>query len=200
MANPLNWRIHPRAQGDALEGVLDDVGWVDTIKVNRRTGFVVDGHLRVTRALERGQKSVPVAYLDLSEEEEAEVLATIDPIGAMAAADTQKQAELLEGIHSEQEAVQELIDQMAMEAERAVLHDASPNEGRAMGDSHVIIRAALYAPQIAVFEQAIKATGETNRGRAIIAICEDYLERNGYREATGLLDAAREGIAATQSA
>ena len=28
LANPANWRIHPKAQQDALAGALDQVGWV----------------------------------------------------------------------------------------------------------------------------------------------------------------------------
>ena len=86
-ANPRNWRTHPHGQEQALEGVLREVGWVDTVLVNQRTGFVVDGHLRVAHAISKGEKSVPVTYVDLSEAEEALVLATLDPLSAMAATD-----------------------------------------------------------------------------------------------------------------
>ena len=85
LANPANWRIHPNQQ-DALAGALDAVGWVQQVLVNRRTGFVVDGHARVALAISRGEPSVPVLYVDLSPDEEALVLATLDPIGAMATA------------------------------------------------------------------------------------------------------------------
>ena len=44
LANPRNWRIHPQNQQEALEGVLEEVGWIDDIIVNQQTGFVVDGH------------------------------------------------------------------------------------------------------------------------------------------------------------
>ena len=54
LANPANWRIHPKAQQDALSGALDAVGWVQQVLVNRRSGFVVDGHARVALALSRG--------------------------------------------------------------------------------------------------------------------------------------------------
>lgn len=95
MANPRNWRIHPKAQQEALAGVLDRVGWVGGVLVNRRTGFLVDGHLRVELALSRGEASVPVSYVDLTEEEEAYVLASHDPIGSMAATDSAKLEELM---------------------------------------------------------------------------------------------------------
>lgn len=90
LANPKNWRIHPKGQQDALTGALNDLGWLDEVKVNQRTGFVVDGHLRVALAISRGEPSVPVMYLDLSEAEEAEALAQAYPLareGAQAAAE-----------------------------------------------------------------------------------------------------------------
>ncbi len=95
LANPGNWRLHPRNQQNALAGALDTVGWVQQVMVNRRTGFVVDGHARVALAISRNEPSVPVLYVDLSPEEEALVLATLDPIGAMATADEAKLNELL---------------------------------------------------------------------------------------------------------
>lgn len=93
LANPYNWRIHPKAQQDALASVLDTVGWVQRIIVNARTGHVVDGHLRASLAISRGEQ-VPVAFVDLTEDEERLILATIDPLAGMAATD----AEMLEGI------------------------------------------------------------------------------------------------------
>lgn len=79
LANPANWRLHPGLQQEALESVMDEVGWVDTIIVNQRSGYVVDGHLRVSLALRRGEKTVPVQYVDLTDEEEQLILATLDP-------------------------------------------------------------------------------------------------------------------------
>ena len=45
--NKFNWRQHPQTQQRAMKGVLDEIGWVQQIIVNRRTGHLVDGHLRV---------------------------------------------------------------------------------------------------------------------------------------------------------
>lgn len=95
LANPYNWRIHPKTQQDALESMLDDVGWVQNVIVNQRTGHVVDGHLRVAVAISREQKEVPVVYVDLDEDEEKRVLAALDPVGDMAVTDIDKINELL---------------------------------------------------------------------------------------------------------
>lgn len=100
-ANPRNWRIHPKGQEDALAGVLSEVGWVDTVLVNQRTGFVVDGHLRVAHAISKSEASVPVTYVDLSEEEEGIVLATLDPISALASTDYEQLDSLIADLQDE---------------------------------------------------------------------------------------------------
>jgi DNA modification methylase len=100
LANPNNWRSHPKAQQTALAGVLEKVGWVQDVIVNRTTGFVLDGHARIELAVARGEK-VPVVYVELTAEEEALVLATLDPLSAMAGTNKQALASLMAGIPAE---------------------------------------------------------------------------------------------------
>lgn len=113
LANPGNWRIHPQAQQSALKGVLDEVGWVQQVIVNRTTGHLVDGHLRVTLAMRDNQPRIPVVYVELSEAEEAEILATLDPIGAMAVADREKLDTLMHEVQSGEAAVQQMLEGLA---------------------------------------------------------------------------------------
>ena len=85
--HPRNWRIHPLNQQDALKGVLEEVGWVQQVIINKRTGNLIDGHLRCQLAAREGNKTIPVLYVDIDEAEEELVLATLDPIAAMAVTD-----------------------------------------------------------------------------------------------------------------
>lgn len=87
VANPKNWRAHPENQRRALDGILTEVGWVQRVLVNRRTGFILDGHLRVALAAKRGEATLPVQYVDVDEREEAILLSSLDPIAALAEAD-----------------------------------------------------------------------------------------------------------------
>lgn len=116
LANPRNWRVHPKAQQDALAGVLDEVGWVQQVIVNQRTGHLIDGHLRVTLANRRGEASIPVLYVDLDEGEEALALATLDPLAAMATTDAAKLDELLRDVSTGEEAVQAMLAELAANA------------------------------------------------------------------------------------
>jgi len=114
-ANPKNWRKHPQAQQNALAGVLDAVGWVAPVIFNRQTGHLIDGHLRLELAVKRKEKTLPVSVVDLSPDEEAMILATFDPIAAMAEADRQMLAGLMQSIETEDEQVRTLLESIARE-------------------------------------------------------------------------------------
>ena len=68
--------------------MLGDVGWVQGVIENKRTGNLIDGHARIEEVLWNDPRQrVPYLQVDLSEAEERAVLATLDPIGAMAEVD-----------------------------------------------------------------------------------------------------------------
>jgi hypothetical protein len=86
--NPLNWRRHPESQKAALREVLSKIGWVTGVVENVRTGNLIDGHARIEDALDHGTKTlVPFIRVDLSEDEERQILLLLDPIGSMATSD-----------------------------------------------------------------------------------------------------------------
>jgi DNA modification methylase len=87
--NPLNWRRHPEQQRDLLRYSLDRFGFVQGVVLNRTTGNLIDGHARVEEAIEQGRESIPVNVVDLSEEDERELLRLFDPVGAMAETDSE---------------------------------------------------------------------------------------------------------------
>jgi hypothetical protein len=124
--NPKNWRTHPKLQEKALEGALEDIGWIQDVIVNERTGKLLDGHLRVELAKKRGEHKIPVVMVDLSEEEEALALLTLDPISAMAEADKKQLSSLLEKTTSDNAAIQNLIkslDEKEVKQKEFVLED-----------------------------------------------------------------------------
>lgn len=113
VANPRNFRRHGRAQADALNGVLSEVGVVQSVIVNERTGRMLDGHLRAELAVARGEPTVPVVYVDLDDAEERLILATFDPLGAMADADGAALLELLGSVTATDDAVQRVVQFLA---------------------------------------------------------------------------------------
>lgn len=116
LQNPKNWRIHPKHQEQGLAAVLDEVGWVQRIVVNKRTGFVVDGHLRARLAVARNEKTIPVSYVDLSDQEEMIILATLDPIAAMADRDDDALKKILAIAEGASSSIDELLGKIKLNA------------------------------------------------------------------------------------
>lgn len=138
MANPNNWRKHPQNQRDALKGILSEVGWVQTVIENVRTGHLIDGHERIWDALQNGDQDVPYVQVDLSPEEEALVLATFDPISAMAQSDAEQLDALLCETTTGDAALQQLISDLAEDAGLYRENDPYSNK----------IEAPVYEPSV----------------------------------------------------
>jgi len=114
--NPKNWRTHPKAQQDALRGVLAEVGLADACLARELPDgslMLIDGHLRAETL---GDGEVPVLVLDVNEAEADKLLATLDPLAAMADSDAAKFEELLHTVNTSSQALQELIASTAAQA------------------------------------------------------------------------------------
>jgi hypothetical protein len=114
--NELNWRRHPDGQVASLEAVLEEVGWAGAALFNERTKRLIDGHLRkkVPQKL-RVDGKIPVLVGSWTEEQEKTILATLDPLAAMAEADDQKLGELLAGIQTDNAALDKMLKDLAEE-------------------------------------------------------------------------------------
>ena len=106
--NPKNWRTHPVAQQDALRGVLAEVGYADALLARETPDglMLVDGHLRAETTPD---SDVPVLVLDIDEAEADLMLATLDPLAAMAEADGESLKMLTETLEVESVAVREML-------------------------------------------------------------------------------------------
>jgi len=173
LANEANWRIHPKNQQDSLGGVLDEVGWVQDVIVNKRTSeewgadqnieTLVDGHLRITLALRNGDETpVPVKYVDLSPDEERLVLLTLDPLGAMAASDKAKLDELMRAVQSDDDRVQAMIAEIA--EREGILQNGQDEKYSAN------IQAPIYEPKGE--KPAIKDLYDETRTKELLAEIE----------------------------
>lgn len=128
--NPKNWRIHTQLQSKSMEAILNKVGWVQEVIVNKRTGNLVDGHLRVELACKRNQTEIPVKYVDLSEEEEDLILLTYDPIGALVQADAKALKDLADFVDREDADICALIENI--EGEHGLYKFNPENEWKGM--------------------------------------------------------------------
>ena len=113
-ANPLNWRKHPQFQKDALKDVLEKIGWVQKVVINKRTGHLVDGHLRLALAMENLEHSIPAVCIDVDECEEKILIATLDPLGALAGTDAEKLQFLIQSVGSDNGKISEMLAELAI--------------------------------------------------------------------------------------
>ena len=105
LANPHNFRTHSDRQKSAMRDVLVDVGVVQNVIVNQTTGRILDGHMRVSMAIDEKQSKVPVTVVQLTEEEERVILATFDPMGALAGRSDETFKLLMDGVDDSYQAL-----------------------------------------------------------------------------------------------
>jgi DNA modification methylase len=114
-ASPKNWRTHPESQVAALRGTLAEIGYADAVLcrvLEDGSLEIIDGHAR--KELDPNQV-IPCLVTDLSEAEAAKLLLTLDPLAAMAEADTKALARLMEEVDTTDAALQAMIDGLAKE-------------------------------------------------------------------------------------
>lgn len=109
---------HPASQAQALAGILGEVGIVDEILVykSERAGgkwVTPDGHLR--KSLDP-KKLWPCTVLDLTDTEADYVLATKDPVAMMKQTNAAALDALLASVESSNQAVQEMLADVAAKA------------------------------------------------------------------------------------
>ena len=110
--NPRNWRSHPVEQLAALDAVLKEIGFAGAeLAIETPEGLMlIDGHARKKLA---GDEVIPVLVTDLTEAEANLILATFDPIGAMAEADAERLQALLDVVSTTDQDLADMLTKLA---------------------------------------------------------------------------------------
>ena len=111
LPNPRNWRRHPTGQADALRGALSEIGYADALIAYETPDglMLIDGHLRAETTPDM---EVPVLVTDLDESEASKLLATLDPLSAMAEADTETLKLLRESVDINSQALNDMLTEI----------------------------------------------------------------------------------------
>jgi len=149
LANPFNWRIHPKYQQESVEALIEDLGWLKSVIVNKQTGHIVDGHLRAMLALRNEVDTVPVEYVDLTEEEELLVLRSFDLIPYFALKNDQKLMKILDEVGDVDERLNHLVENLSqrMNATSAELHNVERVEGT-QATAYSVVRVGEFKAKI----------------------------------------------------
>jgi hypothetical protein len=111
--SPRNWRTHPEAQQNALRAVLAEVGIADAVLARELadgTMELIDGHCRVEMLPDQ---LLPVLVLDVDDQEAAKLLATLDPLAAMAEANAGALHSLLQEVRTDNPALTDMLANLA---------------------------------------------------------------------------------------
>ncbi|MBL1176888.1 ParB/Srx family N-terminal domain-containing protein [Pantanalinema sp. GBBB05] len=176
-----NTKAHPPEQVTQLANIIRQTGWDVPIVVDE-SGIILKGHARRLAALELRLKTVPVIVRKgLSEEQKKAVriadnkLAESDWLDSILAEEFQSLSDVdfdleLTGFDSEE------IDAI-LEANELIEPEEANREKseKRLQKKASTIKAVLQADDVAIFEEAIRATGNPNRSQAITEICTFYL-------------------------
>ncbi|MGE3314013.1 MAG: hypothetical protein AB7O26_02775 [Planctomycetaceae bacterium] len=168
-ANPRNWRTHPKVQQDALKGVLAEVGYAGALlarELEDGSLELIDGHLRAETTPDQ---MVPVLVLDVDEFEAAKILATHDPLAALAEADSEKLAELLREVETGSPAIEAMLADLARDHKLFGSAESAPAEdetGKLRERFQILIECEDENDQVALLE---RLSSEGHNCRALIA-------------------------------
>lgn len=153
--NPANWRMHSDAQRSALRGVLEKIGYADAVLARETKDglMLIDGHLRCS---ETPDEKVPVLVLDVTEEEAKVLLATIDPLAAMAEADAGKLDALLAEVGSVTPEVDAMLAELAgIDGEPLQEGWGETPDNKNQAAQSTVCFLGLYVQDVADFERLI---------------------------------------------
>lgn len=190
MNNDGNWRMHPLFQGEALEGLLEEIGITDVLKAyySQRNGgklTLTDGHLRKSR---NPDQVWPVIILDIDDDEADLQLLLGDSITEWAQTDPVKKQHLIEQAKIANEkaktAVARLRESIAHQVEIAkrAADKEMPKSDRLINTAQRAASVKVVVQvgdELATVEKALKATGLKRRGDALAELARYYLENHG---------------------
>jgi hypothetical protein len=152
--HPNNWRRHPPDQCRALEDSLAELGDVRSLLGYRLPDGriqLIDGHLR--RDLDP-ERTVTVELVDLSEEEAAKALLTLDPLAALADTDAKAVQTLFTVLRTESESLRSLWQRLFKPDDSARKALDTNDEPQAPPERFmVLIECADEAEQVALLER-----------------------------------------------
>jgi hypothetical protein len=153
--NPRNWRTHSAAQRDALQGILAEVGYAGALLARELSDGsleLIDGHLRAETTPDM---PVPVLVLDVTEDEANKILATHDPLAALAGVDCDALISLLDGVQVQSEALEDMLADLLPKPEPVNDEHVPTTEADIPRIFQVIVECRDDAEQQAVYERLV---------------------------------------------
>jgi len=164
-AHPHNWRTHPAAQREALADLLAEVGFAGAVLARETsTGLeLIDGHLRAELLTGGDDAEIPVLVLDVTRAEADKLLATLDPLAALAETNAPRLDAVLRQIETGSQPLAEMLTTLAEGA--GLLNDAPPDEQKddSIRDPDPSVARNVAVPE--VYQVVIECRDEDDQRR-----------------------------------
>ena len=170
---------HPRnprrGNTTAIRNSIEQNGWYGVIVAQKTTGRVLAGNHRLQAAEQAGITTLPVAWIDVDDDTALRILLADNRTNDLAGHDDELLDEILRELQDTPlglagtgyEPALDIPDVEWEQPDRTVLGDRA---------DAAFVRPVIRITDIETLEAAIIATGEINRGNAVIAICRAYLD------------------------
>jgi hypothetical protein len=187
--------VHEAPAAPLAESILEN-GFYGSIIVQQSTGYILVGKHRWKEAVAAGASKIPVTFIDVDDERGIKIMLADNRTGQLGADDPGQLASVLQdlgdlaGTGFSDGDLQALLS----ESSNSAFADASAKPAatvkgkRNLGNPRIQVKPVLYPDQVEIFERALKATKEQNRGNALMKVCRIYLETiQGDQTGNGIL-------------
>ena len=193
--HPENPKIHPEKQHGYVASSIDELGQIDSIKININNNYIVDGHDRAWLAIGYDEDMlVDVDWLDLTEDAHSKALMLFDYVGEFALWDKDVLDNLLQDVQTDDTRLQAMLSELAENVGVVFSNDGAwgdafsglPDSDRAPFQQKTF---TLHDEQITIVDDAIRLANskgdydetpnENSNGNGLARICEAYLEQYG---------------------
>ena len=185
--DPRNARRHTPRNVGMIEKALHEVGAARSIVVDE-DGVILAGNATIEAAAAAGIEKVQIVDADgetiiavrrsgLTPEQKKKLALYDNRTAELAEWDADMLGAVAKEVDLSSLFTEGEVASLVLLEKESMLRPVS--DERKLGDPAKQIRPVLYCEEIALFERALRATGEKNRGQAVLSICREYLEHHG---------------------
>lgn len=161
---------------NAIWDSIEQNGFYGAVVVQESSGRILAGNHRYLAAKEAGLEEVPVIYVDVGDEKALRIMLADNRTNDLAGYDEDALDGLLDhlsstadglagtGYGADTDAVDDLMDRID-----------GPSRDLDQAGSEGTIRPVIAVGDVRLVEKALSATGEMNRGEALLEVCRSYV-------------------------
>jgi DNA modification methylase len=175
--NPQNHRLHGDEQHGVVRAVLSDIGYAAALIAYQRADgayVLIDGHLRLDLSPDQ---LLPVLLLDVDEAEANKLLATLDPLSAMAGSDGARLEALIATIQTDNPSLRDFLDRLVEQQRTNILNPADLLEAPTDPSEQLRSKWDTKGGQVWEVERHRVIVGDSTDQEVLARLWDDHQDR-----------------------